>query len=43
LFLVAPLDSNDVYHLSQMSWTFEEWLWRWVRDEELLEGYEGAA
>jgi SMI1/KNR4 family protein SUKH-1 len=43
MFLVAPIDSDELYCLAQLPWTFEEWLWRWVRDEDLLEGYERAA
>jgi len=44
LFVVAPIDSNEVYWLSQLPWTLEEWLWRWIRNEDLMEPYPlGAA
>lgn len=39
MFLVAPLERNGVYWLLQLSWTLEEWLWRWVKGEELLDRY----
>lgn len=39
MFVTAPVESNDVYWLSQLPWTLEEWLWRWVKGEELLERY----
>jgi|SRR5579883_1116237 len=44
LFLLAPTESNAFYSLEQLPWTLEQWLWRWVRGERLLEGYRvGAA
>lgn len=36
LFLTAPAENNDMYSLRQLPWTFEAWLWRWVRGESLL-------
>ena len=35
MFLVGPLKSNEVYGLFQLSWTLEEWLWRWTKDEDI--------
>ena len=44
MFVVAPIERDDVYWLSQLPWTLEEWLWRWVKDEDLVEPYPlGAA
>ncbi len=43
MFLVAPIDSSEVYSLSQLPWNFEEWLWRWIRDEDLVPRYADAA
>jgi hypothetical protein len=43
VFVVAPIDSNEVYWLSQLPWTLEEWLWRWVRNEGLIEQYAPGA
>ena len=43
MFVVAPIDRNDVYWLSQLPWTLEEWLWRWVRDEDLVQTYPPGA
>lgn len=37
MFVATPIASNERYGLSQLPWTFEEWLWRWVHDEELLD------
>ena len=37
MFLVAPVREGDCFW--KLPWTFEEWLWRWVRDEELLPRY----
>jgi hypothetical protein len=37
MFLLSPTESNLFYNLEQLPWTFEEWLWRWVRSENLLE------
>jgi SMI1 / KNR4 family (SUKH-1) len=31
MFIVAPIDSNEVYCLVQLSLTLEEWLWRWIK------------
>lgn len=39
MFHVGALESDNVYWLYQMPWTFEEWLWRWVRGEELMVRY----
>lgn len=36
MFLMAPTENNDIYSLRQLPWTFETWLWRWVRGENLL-------
>jgi hypothetical protein len=35
MFIAAPIDSNEVYWLRQLPWSFEEWLWRWIRGEKL--------
>lgn len=43
LFLFAPTESNAFYHLEQLPWTLEQWLWRWVRGERLLEVYRSGA
>ncbi len=44
LFLLAPTESNAFSSLEQLPWTLEQWLWRWVRGERLLEGQQvGAA
>ncbi|MEO9029376.1 MAG: hypothetical protein ABI413_11245 [Ktedonobacteraceae bacterium] len=37
LFLTAPAESNAFYGLSQLPWTFDEWLWHWVHGEDLLD------
>lgn len=37
VFLKAPTQDNDYYALEQLPYTFEEWLWRWIRDENLFE------
>lgn len=37
VFTVAPGEDETVYWLRQQPWTLEEWLWRWVKNEELLE------
>ena len=34
-FIVAPLENDEFYALEQLPWTFEEWLWRWARDEDI--------
>lgn len=34
MFIVAPLENNDEYGLFQLPWNLEEWLWRWVKDEQ---------
>ena len=36
MFIVAPLEGNELYWLRQLPWTFEQWLWRWIRDEALI-------
>lgn len=36
IFIESPAENNDFYALEQVPWTFEEWLWRWVRDENLI-------
>ncbi len=36
LFLTAPSEHEDYYQLVQLPWTLTEWLWRWIRNEELL-------
>jgi hypothetical protein len=36
MFIKSPTENNDFYSLEQSPWTFEEWLWRWVRDERLV-------
>jgi hypothetical protein len=43
MFIAAPIDSNEVYWLRQLPWTLEEWLWRWIRDEQLTSRYWAAA
>jgi hypothetical protein len=43
LFLLAPTENNAFYSLEQLPWTLEQWLWRWVRGERLLEGYRAGA
>lgn len=35
MFIVAPLEDDDFYALEQMPWTFEEWLWRWTKGEDI--------
>lgn len=35
MFIVAPLENDAFYALEQMPWTFEEWLWRWVKGEDI--------
>ena len=36
MFIVAPLETNDEYGLFQLPWNLEEWLWRWVRSDSLV-------
>ncbi|HZS76215.1 MAG TPA: hypothetical protein VFA41_06325 [Ktedonobacteraceae bacterium] len=36
MYLQAPSADDDYYILRQLPYTFEEWLWRWVRDEDLF-------
>lgn len=36
MFITEPSDSNDFYTLEHLPWAFEEWLWRWVRGEDLI-------
>jgi hypothetical protein len=36
MFIVAATESNDFYALEQLPWDFEEWLWRWVRDDDIM-------
>ena len=44
LFLIAPTENDAFYGLSELPWNLEEWLWRWVRGEDLLEiHHRGAA
>ena len=44
MFLTAPTENNDMSSLRQLPWTFETWLWRWVRGERLLDlSRKGAA
>lgn len=43
MFVVAPIDSNEVYWLSQLPWTLDEWLWRWVRSERIMAQYAPGA
>lgn len=40
MFLFSPTESNAFYLLEQLPWTFEEWLWRWVKGEKLLETHQ---
>ena len=35
-FFKAPTEENGYYILRQLPYTFEQWLWRWVRDEDLF-------
>ena len=35
MFLVVALSNDNRYGLIQEEWTFEEWLWRWVKGEEI--------
>lgn len=37
MFIAAPINSNEVYGFYQLPWTFEEWLWRWIKNEHLVE------
>lgn len=37
LFFVSASKDDERYALLRTRWTLEEWLWRWVRDENLLE------
>lgn len=43
MFLVAPSQWNESYWLTQLPWTLETWLWRWVRNEEMLPIYVDVA
>jgi hypothetical protein len=36
VFIVAPIDSDEAYGLFQLPWNFEELLWRWVRNEDIM-------
>lgn len=36
VYVVAPQEDNDLYSLTRLPWNFETWLWRWIRDEDLL-------
>jgi hypothetical protein len=36
VFIVAPIDSDEAYGLFQLPWSFEELLWRWVRNEDIM-------
>lgn len=38
MFITASLEQNEVYGLYGLPWTFEEWLWRWIRDEDIIMG-----
>lgn len=33
MFLVGAAESDEFYYLAQMSITFEEWLWGWIKDD----------
>lgn len=35
LFFVVALHDHKKYGLQQKKWTFEEWLWRWTRAENI--------
>ena len=35
MFIVAPLEDDHFYALEQMPWTFEEWLWRWAKGDDI--------
>jgi hypothetical protein len=43
MFLLSPTESNAFYHLERLPWAFEEWLWRWVRGENLLDAHPSDA
>jgi hypothetical protein len=43
LFLTTPTEENTFYSLSQLPCSFEEWLWRWIRGERLLDWYREDA
>lgn len=43
LFLIAPTENDAFYGLRELPWRLEEWLWRWVRGEDLLEQYQRGA
>jgi hypothetical protein len=34
VFLVVAVNDDNKYGLMRKEWTFEEWLWRWVRGEK---------
>lgn len=36
MFIVAPINNDKAYSLFQLPWDFEELLWRWVRDEDIM-------
>lgn len=43
MFLTAPTESDAFHSLRQLPWTLEGWLWRWVREESLLEFHQPGA
>jgi len=40
---IRGVTADDRHALEPLPWTLEEWLWRWVRDEDLLERYPPGA
>lgn len=40
---ILGVTADDHHVLEPLSWTLEEWLWRWVRNENLLERYSPGA
>jgi hypothetical protein len=43
MFVSAPLESEDNYWVCRLPWTLEEWLWRWIRNEDLIPRYFASA
>jgi hypothetical protein len=39
MFIAAPLEGNEIYWIRQLPWTLEEWLWRWIKNEQLTSRY----
>lgn len=35
MFIIAPLEDDNFYALEQMPWSFEGWLWRWTKGEDI--------